>query len=264
MSNTNLEDVLSSYEDLYCILNLSRTASSEEIKKSYRKLALEHHPDKHVNSSPDVRADATKKFQSIVFAYSILSDEKKRNRYDKTGETDGLDSLDGLDEKGWTEYFKELWSGTVNAKTIEEFKNTYQGSEEERKDLTESYTKHKGDMNLILSDIPCSSTSDEPRFISILQEEISSKTIPLHKKFTTTTTAAASKRRRKAAEKEAKEAEKMAEELGLDGKLLGNDDGEEKLKEIMRMRGKKRMNDLIESLEKKYDVKRKKGKSKKS
>ena len=127
MSNTNLEDVLSSYEDLYCVLNLSRTASSEEIKKSYRKLALEHHPDKHVNSSPDVRADATKKFQSIVFAYSILSDEKKRNRYDNTGETDGLESLDGLDEQGWTEYFKELWSGTVNAKTIEEFKNTYQG-----------------------------------------------------------------------------------------------------------------------------------------
>jgi len=119
-------------------------------------------------------------------------------------------------------------------------------------------------MNLILADIPCSSTSDEPRFISILQSEISSKTIPLHKTFTTTTSAAASKRRSKAAEREAKEAEKMAEELGLDGELLGNDDGEEKLKEIMRTRGKKRMNDLIESLEKKYDVKRKKGKGKKT
>jgi DnaJ homolog subfamily C member 9 len=132
MSNKDLEDLLSSCDDLYSILNVSSTASSDEIRKSYRRLALEHHPDKHVNSSPSVCADATKKFQSIVFAYSILSDEKKRSRYDRTGETDGLEDLEGLDEKGWTEYFKELWSGTVNAKTIEDYKKTYQGKREGR------------------------------------------------------------------------------------------------------------------------------------
>jgi DnaJ homolog subfamily C member 9 len=134
----------------------------------------------------------------------------------------------------------------------------YTGSEEERKDLIESYIKHKGDMNLILSDIPCSSTSDEPRFVSILQSEIAAKTIKSYKKFTTTTAAAASGRRQKAAEREAKEAEKMAEELGLSDKLLGNEDGEEKLREVMRTRGEKRMRTLIENLEAKYTVKKKK------
>jgi molecular chaperone DnaJ len=63
-------------KDYYNILNVSKTASLSEIKTSFRKLALEHHPDKGGNSDT---------FKDISEAYEILSDEQKRNEYDNGG-----------------------------------------------------------------------------------------------------------------------------------------------------------------------------------
>ena len=65
-----------SSKDYYIILGLKPTASAEEIKRSYRRLALKYHPDKNPG---DVIAEAT--FKEIVEAYEILSDAKKRNDY---------------------------------------------------------------------------------------------------------------------------------------------------------------------------------------
>lgn len=65
--------------DYYSILGVSRTASLEQIKKSYRELALQYHPDK--NPSPD----ANERFKRINEAYSILSDPNKRKYYDLGG-----------------------------------------------------------------------------------------------------------------------------------------------------------------------------------
>jgi curved DNA-binding protein len=59
--------------DYYNILGVSKTASSEELKKAYRKLASQHHPDK---------GGDTAKFQQIQEAYDTLSDPAKRQRYD--------------------------------------------------------------------------------------------------------------------------------------------------------------------------------------
>jgi len=70
-------------KDYYKILCVSRTASDEEIKKSYRKLALKYHPDK--NHTPG----AEEKFKEIGEAYDVLSDPKKKQIYDQYGE-DGL------------------------------------------------------------------------------------------------------------------------------------------------------------------------------
>ena len=67
---------MSSRKDYYKILKVDRDASINEIKKAYRKLALKHHPDKSTHP------DATKTFQDINEAYSILSDPRKRRRYD--------------------------------------------------------------------------------------------------------------------------------------------------------------------------------------
>ena len=64
------------YKDYYGILNISATASSDEIKKSFRKLALLYHPDKNNNASA-----ATAKFNEIREAYQVLSDRKKRTVY---------------------------------------------------------------------------------------------------------------------------------------------------------------------------------------
>lgn len=65
--------------DIYGVLGVSRTATQDEIKSAYRKLARAHHPD--VNKAPD----AAKRFAEIQAAYEILSDETKRRNYDQYG-----------------------------------------------------------------------------------------------------------------------------------------------------------------------------------
>lgn len=69
-----------SKKDFYTLLGVSRTASAEDIKKSYRKLALKYHPDKN----PGDKA-AEEKFKEISEAYDVLSDSKKREMYDTFG-----------------------------------------------------------------------------------------------------------------------------------------------------------------------------------
>jgi curved DNA-binding protein len=82
--------------DLYDILGVSRTATAEEIKKAYRRLAKQHHPD--VN--PGNKA-AEEKFKEASAAFEVLSDEKRRNLYDEFG-ADALRT--GFDEKRADEY----------------------------------------------------------------------------------------------------------------------------------------------------------------
>ncbi|MBL7013383.1 MAG: DnaJ domain-containing protein [Candidatus Marinimicrobia bacterium] len=66
--------------DFYDILGVSKNASSDEIKKSYRKLAMKYHPDKNPDDS-----GAEKNFKDAAEAYAVLSDETKRSRYDQFG-----------------------------------------------------------------------------------------------------------------------------------------------------------------------------------
>jgi len=77
--------------DYYEILSVSRTASGDEIKRSYRKLAMKYHPDRN----PD-NAEAEQKFKECAEAYEVLSDDAKRQRYDKYGHA-GLKGTAGHD-----------------------------------------------------------------------------------------------------------------------------------------------------------------------
>jgi len=63
--------------DHYRILGISKSASQEEIRKSFRYLALKYHPDRNKNSE-----DAKQKFIQINEAYEVLSDEESRKKYD--------------------------------------------------------------------------------------------------------------------------------------------------------------------------------------
>uniref|UniRef100_A0A8C4S2Y6 DnaJ homolog subfamily B member 11 n=1 Tax=Erpetoichthys calabaricus TaxID=27687 RepID=A0A8C4S2Y6_ERPCA len=69
------------WRDFYKILGVSRSASIKDIKKAYRKLALQLHPDRN----PD-DPEAQNKFQDLGAAYEVLSDEEKRKQYDAYGE----------------------------------------------------------------------------------------------------------------------------------------------------------------------------------
>ena len=65
--------------DYYTSLGVSKTASADEIKRAYRKLALQYHPDRNKSKEADV------KFKEVTKAYEVLSDQQKRQTYDQFG-----------------------------------------------------------------------------------------------------------------------------------------------------------------------------------
>src|SRR4029078_13015502 len=79
MSETSTRGV--QFRDYYDVLGVARTATPDEIKKAYRRLARKHHPD--VNPGDN---QAGERFKEINEAYEVLSDPEKRQRYDALGE----------------------------------------------------------------------------------------------------------------------------------------------------------------------------------
>ncbi|KAL6447496.1 hypothetical protein ACFW04_000011 [Cataglyphis niger] len=79
-------------KDYYKILGIDKNASTEDIKKAYRKRALDHHPDRHANASEGEKREQEKKFKEVGEAYGILSDPKKRSRYDRGHDLDDNES----------------------------------------------------------------------------------------------------------------------------------------------------------------------------
>lgn len=69
-----------SKRDYYEVLEISKSASAEEIKKAYRKMAIKYHPDKNPGDK-----EAEEKFKEAAEAYEVLSDDNKRARYDQFG-----------------------------------------------------------------------------------------------------------------------------------------------------------------------------------
>lgn len=93
--------------DLYSVLGVSRGASQEEIKKAYRKLARQYHPD--VNAE----AGSADKFKEINLAYEVLSDRERRRQYDAFGTTSqGSDSpFAGAGFGNFSEIFEYFFGG---------------------------------------------------------------------------------------------------------------------------------------------------------
>jgi len=88
--------------DYYDILGITRTATEDEIKKSYRKLAFQYHPDRNPNNS-----EAEEKFKEASEAYEVLHDTDKRRLYDQYGH-EGLQNAGFKGFSGFEDVFSSV------------------------------------------------------------------------------------------------------------------------------------------------------------
>ncbi|KDP38045.1 hypothetical protein JCGZ_04688 [Jatropha curcas] len=88
----------------YSVLGVSMESSIEDIKRAYRRLAMQWHPDRWTRT-PSLLCEAKRKFQQIQEAYSVLSDQKKRSLYDI-----GLYGPEEEEDEGFYDFMQELLS----------------------------------------------------------------------------------------------------------------------------------------------------------
>src|SRR4051812_1064850 len=108
--------MVAKFRDYYDVLKVLRTASDEEIKKAYHRLAREHHPDLHSEKEKDVH---TKRMQEVNEAYAVLSSKENRAKYDQFGQDwkEGLPQQDPRaggrspeqNAEGFSEFFRHMF-----------------------------------------------------------------------------------------------------------------------------------------------------------
>ncbi|KAL7784955.1 DnaJ domain-containing protein [Trichoderma ceciliae] len=270
--------------DPYEVLGLERTATADRVRSAYRKAALKNHPGglhKRLGgdrNSPSLTLIATDKvpesqkekahetFQSIAFAYAVLSDPARRKRYDTTGSTaESIVDSEGFD---WSGYYREQFRDAISEDAIRKFAEKYKGSDEEKDDLLVTYEECEGDMDqvyerVILSDV----LEDDERFRIIIDEAIETGDVPsfaAYKKENKRKRAA----RVKAIKAEEKEAEELAKELGVHDKIFGGKtkgkkgkgSSENDLAALIQKRQKDRAAGFLDHLAEKYGAKSSAGK----
>lgn len=225
-------------------------------------------------AQPEEKEAAHTKFQEVAFAYAILSDERRRKRFDTTGRTEESLDLDD-DDFDWVAFYKEQYADVITGEAITKFADEYKGSDEERQAVLDAYDKHKGNMGKIYQDVMLSDAAeDDDRFRGIIDEAIKSGDVEAHKRYTGESEKSRKSRveqARKRIAKETGEAEAYAKKIGVHDKLFGssskpsnngsNDasaDGD--LAALIQKRQSNRGQDFLANLEAKYAPKGKKGK----
>jgi molecular chaperone DnaJ len=109
--------------DFYEVLGVSRDASQDEIKKSYRQMAMKYHPDRNPGNK-----EAEDKFKEAAEAYEVLSDPEKRQRYNQFG----YDGLRGTNYRDFTDIndifstFNDIFTGGFGGSIFDEVFGTGQ------------------------------------------------------------------------------------------------------------------------------------------
>ncbi|POR35193.1 DnaJ subfamily C member 9 [Tolypocladium paradoxum] len=251
--------------EAYEVLGLERTATADQVKSAYRKAALKNHPDK---VSDDRKAEAHEKFQSIAFAYAVLSDPARRKRYDATGST--AESIVDSEGFNWSDYYREQFKDSISADAIQEFAEKYKGSDEEKDDVLVAYEECEGDMDRVYERVMLSDVvEDDERFRRIIDEAIQEDGVPAFAAYTKESQRKRAARVR-AAKAEANEAEGYAKELGVHDKLFGSKknkkskgSSEDDLAALIQKRQQDRSASLLDRLAEKYGATEPKAKGKK-
>ncbi|KAF2478527.1 DnaJ domain-containing protein [Neohortaea acidophila] len=249
----------------YAVLDLEPDATQEEIKRAYRKAALKNHPDK---AAAEDKVEAHTRFQEIAFAYAILSDERRRKRYDTTGSTEEI--LENDEDFNWVDFYREQFANIVTTEAIDTFSKQYKGGDEERRHLLAAYKKHQGSMGAIYSSVMLSDVlEDEERFRGIIDEAIKSGEVEGFSKYTNESEKSKKARitqAQKRRDQEGKEAEKAAKEIQETGKSKAK--GKKKpngdlgdLAALIQQRQQGRADNFFDALEAKYAPTGKKGKA---
>jgi molecular chaperone DnaJ len=95
--------------DYYEVLGVGKNASKDEIKKAYRKLAIQYHPDKNQGNK-----EAEEKFKEATEAYEVLSDDKKKASYDQFGFA-GVDGMNGQHDYSNFSGFEDIFGGDFSS-----------------------------------------------------------------------------------------------------------------------------------------------------
>ncbi|PWY89541.1 DnaJ-domain-containing protein [Aspergillus sclerotioniger CBS 115572] len=165
--------------DLYDILGVEHDATPDQIKTAYKKKALKHHPDK---APPNLKEEANTKFQQIAFAYAVLSDEGRREKFDRTGSTAKAVYED--DDFDWLDFYREQFSAAIDENALDQIKKDYQRSEEEAKDVLAAYETHRGDLDKVYESVMlCNVIDDDERFRAIIDTAIAEGKTKEYKKY---------------------------------------------------------------------------------
>lgn len=252
--------------DPYEVLGVDAKANPVEIKRAYKKLSLKYHPDKLQNkhtreqegeTSNEDENGLNEMFPKIQFAYSILSDAGKRQRYDSIG---SLSEVENGDDEffNWKEYFDSL-TENITIEMIDEDRLKYQNSNEEEVDILQNFIFYEGDFLKLFEVIPHLEFDEEQeqRIFNKIESLIGSqpqmfnkptiKSFERYKKSRKTKV----KNKLKKLAKEAKEAEELEQMIN---QKHNHNNGN--LKSIIQSRQANRLDDLISNLETKYVDKR--------
>lgn len=204
------------------------------------------------------RVKAHETFQSIAFAYAVLSDPARRKRYDATGST--AESIVDSDGFNWSEFYREQFKDAISTDAIEKFARKYKGSDEEKDDLLAAYEQSKGNMDALFELVILSNVvEDEERFRAIIDQAIEDEDVPSFRAYTQETKSKRAARLRRARD-EANEAEDYAKELGVHDQIFGDKKGkkkskassEEGLAALIQRRQQDRSESFFDHLEAKY------------
>ena len=113
-----------SKRDYYDVLGVNKSASKDELKKAYRKLAMKYHPDRNPDDSK-----AAEKFKELSEAYEILSDDQKRQTYDNFGH-DGVNSSFNTSQgaaDAFSDIFGDIFSDIFGGEVVPVYTNIENG-----------------------------------------------------------------------------------------------------------------------------------------